>query len=193
MLSDNSLIWAKGTRKHQAGTLNTVGVIALAESMRIMQQIGWGRIINHEKKLTKALVDGVCDITKVKTYVPVEKYSENRTGVLVFNVNGQHHALVSAVLDKEYNIETRSGTICSHRLVRKWLAISDREQKRIEDEIREGNLLASYGRVRASIGVFNTEEDINTALEAVKQIATKGPQLHYVPVPSEETYKVLRP
>ncbi len=135
MLSENSLIWAKGTRKHQAGTLNTVGVIALAESTRIMQQIGWSSIINHEKKLTKALVNGISSISKVKTYVPVEKYSENRTGVLAFNVNGQHHALVSAVLDKEFNIETRSGTICSHRLVRKWLAVNKREQKRIENDI----------------------------------------------------------
>ena len=192
MLS-NQVIWAKGTKKHQAGTPNVMGVIALGESMKVMKKIGWNNLINHENKLTNALVQEVNSIPKVKTYVPMEKYKENRTGVLAFNVNGLHPALVSAILDKEYRIETRNGTICSHRLVRKWLAVSDREQRRVESEIMKGNLLASYGIVRASIGVHNTEDDIEKLVSAVKQISAKGPQQYYVPAPSEETYKVLRP
>lgn len=188
MLAD-SVIWAKGTKKHQAGTLNVVGVIALAESMKVMQRIGWNKIISHEKKLTKALVEEINATAKVRTYVAPEKYEENRTGALAFNVNGLHHALVSACLDKEYNIETRSGTICSHRLVRRWLEVSEREQARIESEISKGNLLASYGIVRASIGIHNTVEDIEKLNTAVQSISAKGPQLHYSPMPSEETYK----
>lgn len=188
MLSDK-VIWAKGTRKHQAGTSNVVGIAALAKSMGIMQRIGWSNIINHEKKLTNMLVELMIKIPKVKTYVPPEKYKENRTGVLAFNVNGLHHALVSAILDNEYNIETRSGTICSHRLVRKWLKINDREQKRIEHEIEKGNLLASYGIVRVSLAGYNTMEEVTALVAAVKQISTQGPQLHYLPVPNEENYK----
>ncbi|MDP3742362.1 MAG: aminotransferase class V-fold PLP-dependent enzyme [Candidatus Micrarchaeota archaeon] len=192
MASERGLVWAQGVKKHQSGTINAVGVVALAESMKIMEKISWNYIMAHEKTLAKQLIEGIYAIEKVKKYIPANG-NVDRTGNVVFNLNGLHHALVSAILEKEYGIETRSGTICNHRLVRKWMNIADSKQRDIEEQIQNGNLLASYGIVRASIGVHNTEDDIEKLIAAVKQISAKGPQLHYVPASSEETYKVLRP
>ncbi len=193
MLSEDGIIWANGVNRHQSGTHNVCGVIALAESCRKIQRLGWTKIIQHERSLTKLMVEELNGVPNVKTYVEPSVYKENHTGAFPFNIRGLHHALVSSILENEYGIETRSGTICNHRLVRKWMKVNDSEQRRIESEIRKGNLLASYGIVRASIGIHNTKEDVTRLIEAVKQIAKKGSQLSYTPVASEETYKVIHP
>ena len=138
--------------------------------------------------MTHSLIEGLAGIPKVRQYVRLEEYKD-RTGAVAFNVTGLHHALVSAILENEYGIETRAGTICNHRLVRKWLRITDQEQHEIEEKIRQGNLLASYGIVRASIGEYNTKEDVEKLLDGVEKIAFKGPQRHYTPVAREETFK----
>src|SRR3989344_5319034 len=185
MLSGNNIIWNKGVAKHQPGTINVNGIIALGEAMRIMEKIGWDRIMIHESKLTHQMALGLDGIKGVKLYVNPEKYSgnaANRTGAITFSVRGLHHALVSAILGNEHAIETRSGTICNHRLVNRWFNITDKEQAEIESKMRSGNLLASYGIVRASLGVYNTEEEVDMFLGAVSQIARSGPRLHYLPV-----------
>jgi selenocysteine lyase/cysteine desulfurase len=62
---------------------------------------------------------------------------QDRIGTFVFNLEGYHHALLAAILEHEYGIETRAGTICSHRLVRRWFDISDSQQLTIEQQIQE--------------------------------------------------------
>lgn len=69
-----------------------------------------------------------------------------------------------------------------------WSNIDAAEQKDIECRIEQGDRLASYGIVRASICLHNTKEDIDVLVAALKSIVAFGPQLAYKPVPSEEIY-----
>lgn len=189
MVSEHSILWGPPTTRHQTGTWNTTGIIALAESCRLISATGWDAINAHERELVQYVVEKITNIPGVHLHVPLNKYlEEDRIGTFPLTVSGYHHALVAAILEHEYSIETRAGTICNHRLVRRWFNVSDSEQKAIEQQISNGNRLASYGIVRASLGIHNTKSDIDALAEALTAIATKRPQLRYRAVPDEETY-----
>ncbi len=189
MISDSSIVWAPASVRHQAGTWNVMGVVATAASCEAFLDIGWEAIETHERDLLAYAAKRLIDVPGLITPIPLETFvKERRVGTLVFNLPGYHHALLSAILENEYGIETRAGTICNHRLVRRWMGISDEKQKEIEKQILEGNRLASYGIVRASIGLHNTREDIDALVNALIAIQEHGPRLTYMPVPEEEIY-----
>ncbi len=186
MISASDVVWAPATSRHQAGTWNVTGIIALAESCRVLLETTWKKIIAHEKELLDYAVAELSKIPGLTLYIAPEKYiEEKRIGTISFNLKGYHHALLSAILENEYAIETRAGTICNHRLVRGWFGITAKEQQKIEEEIRKGNRLASYGIVRASIGIHNTKEDVGALVQAIREIAGRPT---YVPVAEEEIF-----
>lgn len=189
MVSDTDIIWkADATHRYQAGTWNSVGIVALGASCKAITEATWEAIVAHERALVEYTVKRLSAVEGLKLHVAPEKYRENRLGVFPFNLYGFHHMLVSAILGHEYGIETRAGAICNHRVVRRWFDVPDSEQRRIESEISGGNLLASYGIARASLGIHNTTEDIDLLAEALLEMARKGPRLKYRRVPEEEMY-----
>jgi len=189
MISEHSILWAAPETRHQTGTWNVTGIIALAESFRLMNAVGWEGIAAYERELVRYAAEKISNVPGVRLHVPTEKYTvEDRIGTFPFTITGFHHAHVAAILEHEYGIETRAGTICNHRLVRRWFGVTDAEQRVIEQEIQSGNRLASYGIVRASLGIHNTKEDVDALADALTAIATKGPQLRYRAVPEDETY-----
>lgn len=189
MISEKDIVWAPSAERHQTGTWNVIGIVALAESCRVMMEIGWKTILNHERKLVEYIAINFAAIPDMILHVPFEKFlSEDRIGTFPFTLKGYHHALLAAILDHEYGIETRAGTICNHRLVRRWFDVDDDTQAEIEERIKNGDRLASYGAVRVSIGIFNTKEDIDRLVDALKSIQQNGARLRYKPMPHEETY-----
>lgn len=189
MISEKDVLWAPPRERHQTGTWNVTGIVALGASCKAILDAGWNKILKHEEDLVKYMVKRLGEIPGITMYVPAAKYiAEKRIGTFPLNLHGYHHSLLSAILENEYGIETRAGTICNHRLVRRWFKIDDKAQKKIEKKIANGDRLASYGIVRASLAIHNTREDIDKFITALKLIATKGPRLKYKPVPAEEIY-----
>ena len=189
MISANGVVWAPPLTRHQTGTWNVTGIIAAAASCQILMATGWEAIIEHERELVAYAAHQLAAVPGLRLYVSPETYvDQDRIGTFTFNLKGYHHALVSAILENEYGIETRAGTICNHRLVHGWSNIDDDTQKDIECRIEQGDRLASYGIVRASICIHNTRQDIDVLVAALKSIMAHGPQLKYKPVPIEEIY-----
>jgi len=188
----NEVMWASPDMRRQVGTWNVIGIVALAASCQTIMDIGWEQIVAHEKALTQYSAQALATVPGLTLYVPPEKYiAEDRIGTFPFNLNGYHHALLSAILAHEYGIENRAGTICMHCLVRRWCGVGDEEQRRVEAEIQKGNLLASYGIVRVSLGLHNTSEDIDILCGASKHIAQRGAALRYKPVTQEGVFVPL--
>ncbi len=191
MISETDVVWAPALHRHQTGTWNVTGIIATGESCRAILAVGWKMMLAHEKELVAYAAEQLATVPGLILYVSPEKFvKENRIGTFTFNLPQYHHALLSAILDQEYGIETRAGTICNHRLVRRWLKVGDPEQKMIEEKIKKGDRLASYGIVRASLGIQNTKKDIDVLVAGLKSIVKNGKKLQYKSVPAEEIYEV---
>jgi len=136
----------------ECGTLNIVGIAGLLAGQRWIEKEGLENLHNKELKLWDKLRKGLQEIDKVTTYCADS--TENHNAVLSFNVEGWDAGNVGTMLDVDYNIACRTGLQCAP-LVHAHLGT---------DKI--------HGTVRLSIGAFNTEEHIDAAIEAVKNISS---------------------
>lgn len=148
--------------RHQGGTPNIGGVIAMAESLRFLTKVGMDRIREHERELTSAAMTGLQAIDGVTVYGPPE--ANARLGVLSFNVQGVSDMLAAAVLSEERGIACRNGRFCAHVYVDRLLA----EQGGFEAEPG-----ATPGAVRASFGIYNTRADVDRLLEGVEMLRAR--------------------
>ncbi|MEA2005837.1 MAG: aminotransferase class V-fold PLP-dependent enzyme [Acidobacteriota bacterium] len=133
------------------GTLNTLGVAGLHAGVKWIQDKGMDIIHEHEMRLTSMLRDGLKNVEGVILYCQDDL--TNHIGIFLFNVDGFEAMNTGTVLDVDYNIACRTGLHCAP-LVHKQLGTAK-----------------IHGAVRFGIGPFNTEEHIQTAIDAVKEIA----------------------
>lgn len=135
----------------ECGTLNVLGVAGLYAGQKWIQSKSMQLLHRQEMRLWDILRKGLQEIDGVVTYCADSM--ENHNAVLSFNIKGWEAGDVGAILDADYGIACRTGLQCAP-LVHELLGT---------DKI--------FGTVRFSLGPFNTEEQINIAIEAVKEIA----------------------
>jgi cysteine desulfurase / selenocysteine lyase len=191
MLSDTgAVVWSPPAERHQTGTWNATGIVAAGASCAEILDVGWDAMEAAERALVGYAAGVLSQVPGVRLTVQAERYRhDDRIGTFPFVVDGLHHALVAAALEHEHGIEVRAGTICNHRLVRRWIGVDDAAQADTERAIAAGDRLASYGIVRASLGCFTTAADLDALAAALTLLAADGPRLAYRPVPAEETYE----
>lgn len=191
MLSDSGdVVWAPPAERHQTGTWNATGIVAAGESCAEILDYGWDVVEAHERAMVEYTAATLAEVPGIRSTFPVERYlADDRIGAFPFVVEGVHHAFAAAVLEAEYGVEVRAGTICNHRLVRRWIGVDDAEQARVESAMARGDRLAGYGVVRASLACHVTTDDIDRLGAALTALTTEGPRLSYRPLPEHETYE----
>jgi len=133
------------------GTINTLGVAGLKAGVEWVLEQGLENIHAHEMKLTKMLRDGLQDVEGVVLYC--QEDLTNHTGIFLFNIEGLEAMHTGTMLDVDYNIACRTGLHCAPL---------------VHEQLGTAKI---HGAVRFGVGPFNTEEDIQTAIRAVKEIA----------------------
>ncbi len=127
--------WAEIPRRFEAGTPNIAGVIGLGAALKFITGIDWDVVVEHEKNLTKELVEVVSKYGKIIGTNELGK----RIGVVSFAIEGIHPHDIAGFLN-EKNIAIRAGHHCTMPLV---------------------NVLGMpQGTARVSIGLYTNEEDI---------------------------------
>ena len=134
----------------EAGTLNGHGIAGLSAALDFLQETGIGTIHAHETALLRRFVEGVRNIPGVTLY---GNFDCERTAVAALNIGDMDSGEVSDILSEDYGIATRPGAHCAPRLHR---ALGTEGQ----------------GAVRFSFGWYNTEEEADAAVRAVREIAT---------------------
>ena len=134
----------------EAGTLNGHGLAGLAAGVEWLLETGIDKIHAREVELAKRFYDGVKDIPGVKIYGDFSGW--NRTAVVTLNLGDYDSGEVSDALWEDYEIATRPGAHCAPLM---HMALGTVEQ----------------GAVRFSFSWFNTEEEVDTAINAVKELA----------------------
>jgi cysteine desulfurase / selenocysteine lyase len=158
--------------REEAGTPNIVGVVALAAVIGLFEQVGWAAIQAHEERLVRYALKRLTAIPGITIYGrPVEYDLGNRLGVLSFNLAGLHHALVAAILSYEGGIGVRSGCFCAHPYMLCLLHVDDKEAVQVQREILGRDRSHVPGAVRASVGIYNDESDIDALCDCVAKIA----------------------
>ena len=135
--------------RFESGTPNLPGIYGLAASMRFLQAEGLEKLHAHEMALCKRFMDGVAQIPGANICGP--QGLENRVGVISLDFVGQDNAEVAYRLEMDHGILTRCGLHCAPSA-----------HKSLDTFPR--------GTDRFSLGFASTEEDVDTALAAIKAV-----------------------
>jgi selenocysteine lyase/cysteine desulfurase len=185
----DDVVWAGAPERHEAGSPNVVGVVALGAACRKLGALGMDAVAQHERVLAQRLRDGLAAIPGL---APLELWrggAFDRVGVASFNLDGYRHPLLAAILSAEHAIGVRHGCFCAHPLIAHLLGVPDAELQRLRAELLDGRRPALPGAVRASIGLGTTAGDVDLLVDALAEIASDGPGMRYRYVPDFDEYE----
>ena len=135
-----------GHQRIESGSPNIVAIYGLLNSCEWLKK---NNIKEHEEELTSYLLESLKQVKKAIVYRPEQKET---FGIVSFNIEGYLSEEVSSILYDEYKIALRSGYHCSP-LVHEFI-----------------DSLKFKGTVRVSVGAFNTKEDIDALIRALKTL-----------------------
>ena len=131
--------------KFEAGTQNIEGVIGLAAAIDYIENIGYEKIAQIEDEVVSYAREELSKLGFLELYITPNK--QNHSSVISFNIKGVHPHDVASILDT-YGVCVRSGNHCAQPLMR-YLGIDS--------------------TCRASFYLYNTKEDVDKLVEALKK------------------------
>lgn len=135
---------------YESGTPNIVGLSGLKEGVRFVLAEGVDKIHQHEKNLMFRLIEGLKEIPEVTLYGGDDR--KEQVAVVSFNLKDKWPSEVGMRLDEEYDIMCRVGLHCSPA-THKTIGTFPR------------------GTVRFSMSWFNTLEEVDQVIVAIREIA----------------------
>ena len=129
--------------KFEAGTPNIAGGIAFGAAIDYLNSIGLKKIATYENELLNYATKELTKIDGVKIYGT----SSNKTAVISFNIENIHPYDVGTIIDK-LGIEVRTGQHCTQPIM---------------------DFYKITGTIRASLAFYNTKQEINVFIEAIKR------------------------
>jgi selenocysteine lyase/cysteine desulfurase len=173
--------WTGLPDREESGSPNIIGAVAMAAAAQSLMALGMENISAHEDELTAYTLRRLQSIPEIKVYGESDPHrSSEKVGVVPFNVAGLSHFLVAAILGYEHGIGVRNGCFCAHPYVVHLLHLPEREQQLWRKQAVDGDKTSLPGMVRASLGCYNNEEDIDRLAESLQMIARGAYRGDYV-------------
>lgn len=180
-VTEDDYLYANSPDRHQGGTPNIGGSIALAESLNFLSAIGMDNVRQHELELLDYALGRMKNIPDINILGDIP--AERRLGVITFNIGDINNGLVSEILNNEAAIATRNGRFCAHPYLNFLMHRTDSEE--IIKRLRNHEQFDIGGAVRISFGIFNSHDEIDEVIDALEMIAGKkwkGNYEKYTPV-----------
>jgi selenocysteine lyase/cysteine desulfurase len=183
------VIWAGAPERHEAGSPNVPGVVALAAACRALQALGMASVAAHERRLADHLRSGLATVPGLEPLALWRGADLDCVGVATFTLRGYRDPLVASILSAEHAIGVRHGCFCAHPLITHLLRVPDREAARLHAELAAGRRPRLPGAVRASLGLGTTLADLDRLVGALRTLATDGPAARYHHVREHDEYQ----
>lgn len=136
----------------EAGTLNGHGIAGLNAALEFIENKTIEKIKNHERELSRYFYDSIKNIENIKFYGDYK--TDNRVSIVALNIGEIDSSKISDILSNDYNIATRPGAHCAPLM-------------------HEALGTINQGIVRFSFSYFNTFEEVDKGIEAIKEISAK--------------------
>jgi cysteine desulfurase/selenocysteine lyase len=137
----DDITFADSPTKFEAGTMQTAEVVAFSEAINFIEKLGIKNIANHENEILEYAFEKL----KKNNSINIIGSPKNRGSVLCFTIKGIHPHDIATILDDD-GVAIRAGHHCCQILHDK---------------------LGIAATARASIGVYNTKEDIDILCKAI--------------------------
>ncbi|MCH5222166.1 MAG: cysteine desulfurase [Muribaculaceae bacterium] len=145
-VSFGSTTWADLPYKFEAGTPDYVGIAALSKALDYLQSIGVENIAAHEHRLLRYATTQMSEIPGLRIFGTAPE----KSAVISFLIGNAHHYDTGVLLD-QLGIAVRTGHHCAQPLM---------------------DYLGVEGTVRASFALYNTEEEVDAFIVALRRVAS---------------------
>ena len=146
-VGEQDTTYAELPAKFEAGTQNVSGASGLIAAIDYLEKVGFDRIETIERDLISYALPKLRELPFVELY-GCDSTRDNKTGIITFNVKDIHPHDVASILDS-YGVAIRAGHHCAQPLMR---------------------YLGQNATCRASFYLYNTHEDIDQFVEALKKV-----------------------
>ena len=146
-VGEQDTTYAELPAKFEAGTQNVSGASGLIAAIDYLEKVGFDRIETIERDLISYALPKLRELPFVELY-GCDSKRDNKTGIITFNVKDIHPHDVASILDS-YGVAIRAGHHCAQPLMR---------------------YLGQNATCRASFYLYNTHEDIDRFIEALKKV-----------------------
>ncbi|QUI23178.1 aminotransferase class V-fold PLP-dependent enzyme [Vallitalea pronyensis] len=162
-IDSSKIIYDNPPQKYETGYPDVLGVITMSKALQFLKKVGLDNIAKYERKLYKYLLyrmEEVPDITIYDSHSPFVHIP-----YISFSLKGIHFKTVAAKLGLDHGIEIGNGTLGADLYVQFLLGLSNEEAY----ECYKSGM--GYGVNRVSLGMYNTFEEIDVFIHALKEIA----------------------
>lgn len=130
--------------KFEAGTPDFIGIIGLGEAVKYVSGIGLGEIAGYEHALLRYAMERMGELPGMRFFGEAAE----KSSVISFALGDAHHSDVGVLLDK-LGIAVRTGQLCAEPTMQHF---------------------GVTGMVRASLGMYNTKEEIDILCEGLGKV-----------------------
>ena len=166
LVTHQRVAWHQPPTKDEAGSPNIMGVVAMLEAIKTFNILGINKIDEYEKNLHRYA------FSKIKGIPGIILHNDARDdtiSIIVFNIEDIYHQVLSEILSLEFGISVRNGFFCAHPYCERLLGYTSLDM----DYFFNHPQARLPGMVRASIGMYNTYEEIDTFIYCLNTIAAK--------------------
>ena len=136
-------------RRFEAGTPPIAAAVGLGAALEWMQSLDWRAAQDHERRLTRRLLDGLAGTSHVRVLGPLD--TKDRRGVVTFSVEGVSAGDVCRHLDGR-GVALRGGHHCAQPFMER---------------------LGVTGTTRASLALYNSEADVDALVHGLTRAAAR--------------------
>lgn len=138
--------WAELPHKFEAGTVNVGGAVGLTVAISYLDKVGFSFIEEREAELCAYLMEGMEKVPHV--HIVGSKDPKRHHGIVTFTIDGVHPHDIAAIFNSN-QVCVRAGHHCAQPLMK---------------------FLGTPSTTRVSLGLYNTKEDVDAFLAALKTI-----------------------
>ena len=151
--------WANSPEKYEGGTPPIAEAIGLGKAIDFIESIGWEEIEKKEKEVGEYALEQLTKLSWIKILGP--NTWEDRVGVIAISSTGEMNSPhdIADILGRRHMVCVRGGHHCTMPLHHKFGV--------------------ETGTIRASLGVYNTKEDIDKLIEGLKEAEEIIKQMHH--------------
>jgi selenocysteine lyase/cysteine desulfurase len=186
-VTEEEAYYKKSPDRHEGGTPNIAGAVALAAALRFLEEAGLEAVRAHESALVRQAMQALARLDGVRVLGDPEP--DHRIGALSLTIDGVPHELAASILNREAAIAVRNGCFCAHPYLHRLLGLTDTADLR--RKLLAGEEVELPGAVRPSFGIFNDEAEVDELVRMIRVIRDRAWKGDYADLPGAAACKEL--
>lgn len=186
-VTEDEAFYKKSPERHEGGTPNIAGAVALAAALRFLDEAGMESVRAHERGLVEQAMAALGRLDGVSVLGHPDPAL--RIGALSLTIDGVPHELAASILNREAAIAVRNGCFCAHPYLHRLLKLEDTSELR--RRLVAGEEVDLPGAVRPTFGIFNTEQEVEELVRMIRVIRDRAWKGTYGDIPGAAACKEI--